>query len=529
MKNNITRYLSAIMLIVFSFASCTKDLDRKPFYDFTSANVYDDFNNYIEVLAKLYAGFAISGQTGPAGNPDISGIDEGFSNYLRQYWKVQELTTDEAVIAWNDGSLPEYHKMTWSSANEFNRAMYNRIYFEVALANEFIRETTDDKLASRNITGEQANEARQYHAEARFIRALCYYHALDLFGNVPFVTENDGIGAFLPQQIKRADLFNYIESELKEITPELADARTNDYGRADKACAQFLLAKLYLNAVVYTGQDRYADCLSNCSQIISDGYSLEPEYKNLFRTDNNNSAEIIFPINFDGVHTQGYGGMTFLIHAPVGGSMNPADFGINGGWFGLRTTKSFVTKFNDITGATDSRATFYTNGQNLEINDLFNFNDGYAIGKFKNVSSTGVVGSDPTGNFPDTDYPMFRLADVYLMYAEAVLRGGGGDRATALSYINQLRTRAYGNNSGNISDADLTLPFILDERSRELYWEATRRTDLIRYGLFTSSDYLWPWKGGVKEGVAVEDYRNLMPIPSTDIIANPNLIQNPGY
>ena len=174
--------------------------------------------------------------------------------------------------------------------------------------------------------------------------------------------------------------------------------------------------------------------------------------------------------------------------------MNPGDFGINGGWYGLRTTKQYVSLFSDISGATDTRAMFYTNGQNLEINDLFTFTDGYAIGKYKNVSSTGVKGSDPTGNFPDTDFPMFRLADVYLMYAEAQKRAGtGGDDATALSYLNLIRERAYGNNSGDITSGEYTLDYILNERGRELQWECHRRTDLIRFGKYTSDSYLWAW------------------------------------
>lgn len=530
MKNYLIKGMSLAMVFALSVTSCTKDLDRSPLYEPNPENVYNDFNNYISVLAKLYAGFAISGQQGPSGSADIGGIDEGFSNYLRQLWKAEELPTDEAVIAWNDGTLQEYHKMIWTPNNEFVGAMYDRIFYQISQANEFIRQTSDDKLSSRGITGKDADDAKQYRQEARFIRALCYYHALDLYGNVPFVTESDPVGGPLPKQISRADLFSYIESELLDISDNIMAAHTNVYGRVDQAAVWSLLAKLYLNAEVYTGTAKYTECITYCNKVISAGYSLEPVYKNLFRTDNNNSNEIIFPINFDGIHTQGYGGMTFLIHASVGGSMNPVDFGINGGWYGLRTTKQFVSLFPDVTGVTDQRAAFYTNGQNLDINDLGAFTDGYAIGKYRNVSSSGVAGSDPTGNFPDTDYPMFRLADIYLMYAEAVLRdGGGGDRATALGYINALRDRAFGDASGDIEDSDLTLPFILNERGRELYWECTRRTDLIRFGLFTSDSYKWAWKGGVKEGAAVEDFRNLMPLPNSDLVANPNLVQNPGY
>ena len=206
-----------------------------------------------------------------------------------------------------------------------------------------------------------------------------------------------------------------------------------------------------------------------------------------------------------------------------GGEMNAADFGISGGWGGIRTTKAFVNKFTD---PADKRGRFFTQGQTLEITDLGDFKSGYAFIKYKNVTSTGVKGSDAAGDFVDTDIPMYRLADVYLMYAEATLRGGNGSRATALGYINDLKTRA---GAATISDADLTLDYILDERARELSWENTRRTDLIRYGKFTSASYLWPWKGGVKDGKGVQEFRNLFPIPAADITANRNLVQNPGY
>jgi hypothetical protein len=529
-----TKFLYSVLvagILAITVSSCTKDLDRKPFYDLTSANVYNDFNNYKLVLAKLYAGYAVSGQQGPAGKPDIGGIDEGFSNYIRQYWQAQELPTDEAVIGWNDGSLPEYHTMKWTSANEFTRAVYNRIYYQISICNEFIRESTDEKLSSRGVSGANLEDAKHFRAEARFLRALSYWHALDLYGNVPFVTDKDVIGGgFFPKQISRADLFAFIESELIAINEELTDARQNEYGRADKAAAWTLLAKLYLNAEVYIKQPKYTECITYCNKVISAGYSLEGNYRYLFLTDNNTSHEIIFPITFDGINTKSYGGMTYLVHAAVGGSMNPAAFGINGGWGGLRTTKAFVNLFADVTGTTDKRAMFYTAGQKLDIDEIFTFTDGYAIGKYRNVNRNGVQGSDKSGDFPDTDYPMFRLADVYLMYAEAVLRGGaGGDAGLALQYANDLRTRAYTNTSGNITAGQLTLNYILDERGRELFWEGHRRTDLIRFGKFTSAAYLWPWKGGVKNGAAVDDFRTLFPLPSSDLAANPNLKQNDGY
>jgi hypothetical protein len=530
MLKNILHKSLAILAITLLAAGCTKDLDRDPFYGITSSSVYEDFNNYKQVLAKIYAGLGLSGQQGPEGAPDISGINEGFSTYLRQYWQLQELTTDEAIIGWNDATLPDLHFMTWTPANTFITATYNRVFYQITLANEFIRETTDDKLNGRGISGANLEEARRFRAEARFLRALSYYHALDLFGNVPFVTEADPVGAFFPEQIRRADLFAYVESELKALETELAPARTNEYGRADAAAAWFLLARLYLNAEVYIGQPRYSETIVYAGKVIDAGYTLHPNYNGLFLADNHQSPEIILPIVFDGVRSKSWGSMTYLVHGPVGGNMNPADFGINGGWRGQRTTRPIVELFDDPSGATDQRAMFHTSGQTIDIDDIVEFTQGYPITKFRNVTSTGEPGSDPGGDFPDTDFPLFRLADAYLMYAEAVLRGGqGGSPSTALQYVNALRERAYGDASGNIDPAELTLDFIIDERARELNWEAIRRTDLIRFGRFTSGAYLWPWKGGVPEGRGVEEYRNLFPIPASDIAANPNLDQNPGY
>ena len=288
--------ISASVLV----SACTKDLDRVPFYDETSASVYNDFSNYKSILAKIYAGYAISGQQGPAGKPDLTGIDEGFSNYIRQYWQAQELCTDEAVIAWNDGNLKDYHYMTWTSGNEFIKSIYDRIFYVIAVANEYIRETTDDKLNSHGISGADLEEAKHYRAEARFLRALAYYHALDMFGNVPFATENDPVSAsFLPAQISRAELFNYVESELKAIENELVDARQNEYGRADKGAAWTLLAKLYLNAKVYINQDKNTEAVTYCNKVTGAGYALSDEYRKLFLADNNTSPELIFTINYD--------------------------------------------------------------------------------------------------------------------------------------------------------------------------------------------------------------------------------------
>jgi len=526
---NINKLLSILAFIVI-FTSCNDDLNVVPIdpNEQTAATVYDDPASYKKILAKMYSGLATTGQRGPAGLPDIAGIDEGFSSYLRMYWYHQELTTDEAVIGWNDQTIKDFHNQNWGAGDIFIQALYSRIFYQITFANEFLRETTEEKLNSRGVEESLKQEIQFFRAEARFLRALSYWHAMDLFGNVPFVTEEDAIGAFLPEQIQRADLFTYIESELLDVESAMRAPRQNEFARADQAAAWMLLAKLYLNAEVYTGTSRYNEAVDYSKRVIDAGYSLAPSYESNFMADNHTSPEIIFTVAFDGQNTQTYGGTTFIAHAAVGGNMVAGDFGLDGGWGGTRTTSAFVGKFDDTSGDTDSRAMFFTDGQTLEINDISVFNDGYAITKWKNLDASGNPGSSLA--FVDIDFPVFRLADAYLMYAEAVLRGGAnGTVAEATGYINELRTRAFGDDSGNISQVELNLDFVLDERARELFWECHRRTDLIRYERFSESEYVWPWKGGVKEGISTDSKYNLFPIPSSDLAANPNLIQNGDY
>lgn len=520
------RIFLIVLLFAGLFSSCTKDLNKSPKYGLTTDGLYKNEAGYRSALAKIYGGLALTGNAGPDGSGDLGGIDEGFSSYLRNYWNFQELPTDEAVIGWNDQTIKDFHNMVWTSADVFDRALYSRIYYQITLANAFIRESADDKVASRGITGADATKIKMYQAEARFLRALSYSHALDLFGSPTFVTEKDDVGAFLPPRITASDLFAYIESECKAIESALPDPRQNEYARADKAAVWMLLANLYLNAKTYIGTDRNTDAITYSSKVINAGYTLEPTYANLFLADNNKSKEVIFPVAFDGNKTRTWGGTTYLVHAPVGGDMNVNDFGVDFGWGGLRTTKTFVSKFPDANGTADKRGIFQTAGQTLEIVDISDFRSGYSIRKWKNVSSTGALGSNPT--WVDTDYPMYRLAEAYLIYAEAVLRGGtGGSSTNALNYFNALRQRAYGNTNGN--KTSITLDDILDERARELYWEGKRRTDLIRFDKFTGSSYLWPWKGGVADGRAVESFRVLFPIPAAELNTNPNLKQNAGY
>jgi len=629
------RYLIVIMLFSLGVISCHDDLDQSPIDpdSFTEEDVFSNATEAQGALAKLYASLALTGQQGPAGQADIADIDEGFSQYSRMLFNLNELTTDHAVVGWGDAGLPDLHGLYWSGSNDFTEAMYYRLAQEVSFCNSFI-----DNAAILSDT-----EVEAYIAEARFLRAFAYFNLMDLYGNVPLVT---AVTTELPKQATRTQIFNFIESELLDIQDKLKPSGSNEYGRVDKVAAWALLSKLYLNAEVYTGTPRYADAVTFSNNVMSSSYSINTNdangngtaYDELFLADNDvNGAqnEFIFTLNFDGLRSQTYGGSTFLVHAAIGGSMDATEFGVNGGWGGLRTTKSLVNKFDvDVTalnnnlgtvsdwglvgdattngwdgpdmemyetasntyaiyanlnagemkfrfdedwgnnygddntdgsleagGANipiatagtyyitldftdpdpdkyiytinpfvgDSRGMFYKDGQTLEIEEIPSFENGYAVTKFKNIDSDGNQGSDAAGDFVDTDLALIRMAEIYLNYAEATLRGGGGDLNLAVTKINELRERAFGNTSGNITSGELTLDFVLDERSRELYWEGQRRTDLIRYNYFTSDTYLWPFKGDSKDGVSVEDYRNIFPLPNNIITTNPNLTQNPGY
>lgn len=528
MKNTIIKITTITAFVVVGFTSCTKNLDLTPLNNATADQVYATSTGYKQSLAKVYSAFALTGANGP-GSSDVAGIDAGTADFLRLFWKAQELSTDEAVVAWGDPGIQDFHLMNWGSDNPLTRGLYYRSIYQINLANEFIRQSTPDKVVGRGIIGTSADSIKTYAAEVRFLRAYQYWVLMDLFGNPPFVTETDLIGTALPIQISRKDLFTYLETELKAIETLLPAARTNEYGRAEKSAAQALLARLYLNAEVYTGTPRYTDAITYSKKVIDGGYSLIGNYRHLMLADNNtNTSENIFTINYDGLKTQTYGGTTFIKNASLGGDMNSSDYGTTQAWGGIRATKNLPNLFPDVNGTADKRAQFFTSGQNLEINSLTTFRDGLAVTKYRNVSKSGVAGSDPL--FSDIDMPIFRLAEQYLIYAEAVTRGGtGGDAVQALSYINLLRTRAYGNASGNITSATLNTNFIIDERARELYWEGHRRTDLIRFNRFVEGTYLWPWKGGTKDGTAVSANRKLYPIPSSDLVANPNLKQNPGY
>lgn len=512
-----------VLLFVGTFftASCVGDLDQFPHAETTSADVYTSAANYKSVLGKLYVSFVIAGQEKGGGNSDLSS-NSGY-DYMRCYFNMQECGTDELVYTWLGGDkMSGLTYLSWDANDVWVSDTYYRIFYTIALCNEFLRNATDGQIAGFS-TGEQ-EEIRHYRAEARFLRALAYSHALDLFRNIPFITENDPVGSYLPPRYTGAQMFSYLETELKDIDADLLDRTACEYGRACRQAAYALLARLYLNAEVYTGTARWTDCITYCNEVLKAGYTLENDYAKLFNADNHNRTnEIIYAFPVDATHTMSWGATTYIICGGVNNTSDtqlPADYGVSSGWGNFRLRGELPDLFNDG----DGRAMFYTEGQTKTIDIVESQSHGYLPEKWTNLTDAGEAASNTNDGGVNTDFPVFRLADVYLMLAEAVVRGGeGSSRTTALGYINALRQRAFGNDSGNITDAQMTADFILDERARELYLECVRRTDLIRYGKFTASSYLWQWKGGVMNGQAVDNKYNIYPIPSTELTANPNL------
>lgn len=510
------KYIIGAALVALCCSSCIKDLNTSPIDP--SINTPDKAlttpENYFSLLTQCYTGFAVSGSYGPNGANNISGVDGGYSQYFRGRYHLNGLTTDETVCGWNDQTLRDLHGFAWVSNDVFVAAFYYRIGYQISACNEFIRQAKNAKI---NLPDKDL-----WIAEARALRAFCWYDAIDNYGGFPFADENSSVGAGKPEYISRTDLFNYIESECKELLEgdALPEMHTAEYGRVDKGMVTMLLAKLYLNAEVYTGTAKYAECLDLCKSLES-AYSLHNNFEELFMADNNLCTdELIFTIEQDGINVQSYGATNYLIFSCTGGEMDTKYVGISSGWGGLRATPEFYNKFS----ATDARNLFWTDGQQLEIDDISDFTNGMAYVKFRNVNHDGSAAK--FDGFVDVDFPVYRYADALLMRAECGVRLKGGSDADALAAFKKVRERA-----GLSTPSSLTLNDIIDERARELALEGWRRSDLIRFGMFTGDKYVWAWKGGVKEGKGVDSHFDLFPLPYNDIQANDNLKphQNPGY
>jgi hypothetical protein len=505
----------------------------------TWGNCPGNFVSHIEAQ-NFFTSTVLPSIEGPYGdNSDIPGSDlsPANTNYVRSIFYLNELSTDVALINWNEPGLQDVLKSTWSSSNVLVKGIYLRLNKIIEKSNEFIKKSEDIKFDPI---------VRQLIAEARFMRALAYYNFIDLYGKAPIVTETSATNPSL--QNTRQELFNFVESELLILVDILYDPWNTASGKMSKAVPQALLTRLYLNAQTFIGVPKFTQCIEYCDKIFNYGNNIMlhnndlnangSKYDELFLADNGETSaknEVIYFIKHTGLQTDNiplvnYGGTTFLTNsaaANVGNILE--DFGVNGWGGALRAKKNLVQKFStSVTSInnnqepiiwSDKRANFITN--TASYNDALNF---YFAKKWVNKKINNQNGSHPY--FVDIDFPLIRLAEIYLNYAEAVLRGGGGDINTATNYVNQLRTRS---NGSSISPNDLNLSFVLDERARELYWECLRRTDLVRYNLFTGGQYLWPFKGGTANGTSTDSFRNLYPIPQEVLTANPSFTQNPGY
>ena len=534
---------AALLLTV----SCVRDLDTLPPQNAlpVAENVYGKTaDTYLEGLSFLYFQFVTNDLT------DLQQMDGGASELVRAFWSVQEATADAAKCSWeNDAWVRALNTNTWTSEqNDAVYAVYVRTLQGIAYVNEYLRQTTDDKLDGRGVPDDVKAEVYGFRDEARFLMAYFYWMALDCFGSVPFSTENSPFGGtYTPPQASRTDIFNFCVSELKSILGDSGHlpAARSSYPRADRGSAAGLLARLYLNAEVYTGTPMWAEAKAVCEEIFGMGYALSPDYEALFRGDNGENAaargEMLWAVPYDAEKTQSYGGTSYLLAASLAATDITDRSKPNGqrnGWAGLRVPYEYVSRFFDVSGqdystgfyeTADARGRmFYIKGRQESMdNALYVFMNGWSCLKFNNipygVTESAYLPTADTKAFSDVDFPMIRLAEIYLIYAEACMNIG--DEIPGLSRLAELSARA-----GVSPPEEITEEFLMEERARELMWEAHRRTDLIRFGLFTSSDYLWPYKGGDSfAGQAFPSYKTLFPLPPTELAVNEVLNQNPGY
>ncbi len=546
MKMNLKYIALAAAGAATLITSCISDLDTLPLNpsDSTSETVYGtDEYGYLAGLTKLYFQFVSNDTT------DLLVSDGGSSELIRAFWTIQEVTADACKCAWeNDAWVRAMNTNTWSDAdNDATYAVYVRTMQGIAFVNEYLRQTAPDKLSDRGVSSELAAKIESFRAEARFLRAYFYWIALDVFGDVPFTTESSPFGGGVnPTQATRAEVFDFCITELKKLAADgsaMPAARSN-YPRADKGAVNGLLARMYLNAEVYTGTPMWTEAKSACEAVFGMGYSLCPEYSDLFRGDNGENPdarqEIIFGVDYNAERTQSYGGTSYLTLAAIAATDVTADQkinGVNNGWAGIRVPYEYVQKYFDVRNPDYSAGTyevddkrgemFYIKGRQESMNDaLYVFLNGWSCIKFNNIphdmTNDEFLATAATKAYSDIDFPMIRLGEIYLIYAEACMNLGQAN--TALPKLAELADRA-----GVSAPSTVTADWLLEERARELMWEGHRRTDLIRYGLFTTSSFLWTYKGGTFTGQGFQDYMKIFAIPSSELASNPELKQNPGY
>ena len=541
MKMNIKNIFSAVAAAAM-LTACVGDLNTIPLNptDVTSETAYGaDEEGYVQGLTKIYFQL-VSNNT-----QDLQVADGGASEFIRAFWSTQEVTADAAKCAWGDAWVNDLNKNTWKGdvLNDAVYAVYVRTLQGVTYVNEYLRQTSDDNLSLRGCSAEVKAKVQEYRAEARFLRAFFYWAALDTFGQVPFATEESPFGGgYNPPQKSRTEVFNYVIDELEELAADgsAMPAAQSNYPRADKGSCLGLLARMYLNAEVYTGTAMWAEAKATCERIFALGYRLAPTHAELFRGDNGENpdakGEFLFAASYNAEHTQSYGGTTYLTLSTLSGDDGAVNItGINGGWAGNRVPYEYVAKwFTDVKGQnyetgeyqyTDKRAGyFYIKGRSESMQDQLNtFLNGWSCIKFNNVphdmEAVDFAATAATKNFSDIDWPLIRLGEINLIYAEACMHAGGN----ASAQVKALTDRA-----GVSAPSKIDEEWLLAERSRELMWEAHRRTDLIRFGKWISG-YNWTYKGGNFGGQDLPAHFNIFPVPSTELSTNPDLEQNPNY
>lgn len=568
MKMNFKYIFSAVVVSVMPTA-CIGDLDTTPLDDrtVTSESAYGaDEAGYVQGLTKVYAQFASNN------TKDLIVDDGGSSELIRTFWSTQEITTDACKVGWgNDSWAQDLNRNTWTAQhNHMIYSVYVRTLQGVAYANEYLRQTEDSRLELRGVSDDLKAKIAGFRAETRFLRAYFYWMALDTFGSVPFSTENSPFGGgYNPPQASRADIFNFCVEELEALAAEGSDmpAAQANYPRADKGSCLGLLARLYINGKVYTGTESNAAgktwsqlAKDTCERIYGLGkYSICPDYAALFRGDNGENVqarnEFLFAVAYDGIKTKSYGGTTFLTLASTAsddcGKQPWRLNGVNGGWGGIRVPYEYVEKYfapTDIDytydpGYATTTQELYTRNNGYKVADkrgsmfyilkreqsmkdhLYDFLYGWTCLKFNSVPHDKTIEEYAsvagTATNADVDFPMIRLGEIHLIYAEACMTAGG----SAAEQIKALADRA-----GIKAETNVTIDWLVAERARELMWEGHRRTDLVRYGKYTSKDFLWPYKGGDDyAGKGLDATRNLFAIPATERASNPDLKQNPGY
>ena len=564
MKKIFIKTAMASMLCM-GFVSCADELNIKSI-DPQSTPTYT-----VEgLLAKQYATLGLTGQKGPAGSSDLGRGDEGESGFIRTIFNLQELMTDETAWAYQtDPGIGPITNLSWNSDNERVNWAYQRLIFDITLYNQFIFEQSgslsEDKIA-----------------EVRFLRALNYYYFLDLYRKAPF---KDTFDSNLPTEKSGKDLYEWLDNELTTIEPLMAEVgaynTAKDFGRADRGAAYALHARLALNSAVYTdGQVKdYQKAIDYCDKILNNVGEGEGKYnlcrakkndysgyQQLFMGDNDCNPEamkeIIFPIRQDGVKTRAYAGTSYLVNASTISGMPYAS--TSDPWKCLFARVDLVKKFfpnGDIPKATDEdllsnpskdqviakdnekgistadvvaqakddRALFYMGigGCSDKVRTLTPGDaitgplNGASFVKWTNLHADGTAQHHQ--KFSDTDFPVFRLAEIYLTRAEAKFRLNGSQ--DGLEDILKVQDRA----NRQIKASSVDEQTLIDEWCREFYMEGRRRSDLVRFGLFTGSKYLWSFKGGSENGQGIPAKCDIYPIPSDEIKNNPNMTQNPKY